>query len=43
MAKKKIAFPRRHWQINPSTRVEESSKRYSRPNAKSEVRQSLDE
>jgi len=43
MAKKKIAFPRRRWQINPSTRVEESSKRYSRPKAQSEVRQSLDE
>jgi len=42
-AKKKIAFPRRRWQINPSTRVEESAKRYSRLKAKSQDRQSLDE
>jgi hypothetical protein len=42
-SKKKIAFPRRRWQINPSTRVEESSKRYSRPKEKVQARQSLDE
>ena len=42
-SKKKIAFPRRRWQINPSTRVEESSKRYSRPKEKTQARQSLDE
>jgi hypothetical protein len=42
-AKKKIAFPRRRWQINPSMRVEESAKRYSRPKAKSQDRQSQDE
>ena len=42
-AKKKIAFPRRRWQINSSTRMEESSKRYSRPKAKSQDRQSQDE
>ena len=42
-SKKKIAFPRRRWQINPSTRVEESSKRYSRLKAKAQARQSLDE
>jgi len=42
-AKKKIAFPRRRWQINPSMRADESSKRYSRPKAKSQDRQSQDE
>lgn len=42
-SKKKIAFPRRRWQINPSMRVEESAKRYSRPKAKSQDRQSQDE
>jgi hypothetical protein len=42
-SKKKIAFPRRRWQINPSTRVEESFKRYSRPKAKAQVLQLLDE
>jgi hypothetical protein len=42
-AKKKIAFPRRRWQINPSMRVEEFAKRYSRPKSKSEDRQSQDE
>ena len=41
--KKKIAFPRRRWQINPSTRGEESFKRYFRPKAKSQDRQSQDE
>jgi len=42
-SKKKIAIPRRRWQINPSERVEESAKRYSRPKAKSQDRQSQDE
>jgi hypothetical protein len=42
-AKKKIAFPRRHWQINPSMRVDESSKRYFRPKTKQQDRQSQDE
>lgn len=32
--KKKIAFPRRTWQINPSTRVVESVKKYSRARVK---------
>jgi hypothetical protein len=27
--KKKVAFPRRTWQINPVTRVKESRKKYS--------------
>jgi hypothetical protein len=41
-AKKKLAFPRREWQINPVTRVKESKKKYSRPRAKDEQR-SVDE
>jgi hypothetical protein len=32
--KKKIALPRRRWQINPSTRVKASAKVYSREMAK---------
>ena len=32
--KKKVAFPRRTWQINPVTRVKESAKQYSRPRSK---------
>jgi hypothetical protein len=32
--KKTIAFPRRTWQINPSTRVVESAKKYSRARVK---------
>jgi hypothetical protein len=32
--KKTIAFPRRTWQINPSTRVVESAKKYSRAQVK---------
>jgi hypothetical protein len=32
--KKKVALPRRKWQINPATRVKESAKQYSRPRAK---------
>jgi hypothetical protein len=34
--KKKLAFPRRQWQINPTTRVKESAKKYSRPRSKAE-------
>ncbi|MDC0144821.1 hypothetical protein OAK45_09875 [Verrucomicrobia bacterium] len=41
--KKKIAFPRRRWQINPSTRVEEPFMRYSRPKLKANARRLLDE
>jgi len=33
--KKKVALPRRKWQINPATRVKESARKYSRPRAKS--------
>jgi hypothetical protein len=40
--KKKLAFPRRQWQINPATRVKESTRKYSRPRAKDEQRK-LDE
>jgi len=32
--KKKVALPRRQWQINPVTRVKTSAKVYSRPRAK---------
>ena len=32
--KKTIAFPRRTWQINPSTRVVKSVKKYSRARVK---------
>jgi hypothetical protein len=38
--KKKLAFPRRQWQINPATRVKESAKKYARPRAKDEQRKS---
>jgi hypothetical protein len=40
--KKKVALPRRTWQINPVTRVKESSKKYSRPRVK-QVLKKLDE
>lgn len=40
--KKKLAFPRRQWQINPATRVKDSGKKYSRPKTKDEQRK-LDE
>ena len=40
--KKKLAFPRRQWQINPATRVKDSDKKYSRPRLKDEQRK-LDE
>ncbi len=32
--KKKVAFPRRSWQINPVTRVKDSKKKYLRPRVK---------
>jgi hypothetical protein len=32
--KKKVALPRRTWQINPVTRVKDSKKKYSRPRVK---------
>jgi hypothetical protein len=35
--KKKLSLPRRTWQINPVTRVKESSKKYSRPRVKREI------
>jgi hypothetical protein len=41
--KKKVAFPRRSWQINPVTRVKESSKKYSRPRVKGGWRKQADE
>ncbi|MEP6664291.1 MAG: hypothetical protein ABJC04_11575 [Verrucomicrobiota bacterium] len=41
--KKKVALPRRKWQINPVTRVKESDKKYSRPRVKKEVRRLEDE
>ncbi len=37
--KKTIAFPRRTWQINPSTRVVESAKKYSRARVKRVAKQ----
>jgi len=42
-AKKKVALPRRKWQINPVTRVKDSQKKYSRPSAKKILRQLEDE
>jgi hypothetical protein len=36
-AKKKVAFPRRTWQINPATRVKNSAKKYSRRRVKSDL------
>ena len=36
--KKKVALPRRQWQINPVTRVKPSARAYSRLRAKSETR-----
>ncbi len=41
--KKKVAFPRRTWQINPVTRVKESVKGYSRPRAKQILRKQENE
>jgi hypothetical protein len=42
-AKKKVALPRRKWQINPVTRVKESERKYSRPRAKQDFRKLEDE
>ncbi len=36
--KKKVAFPRRAWQINPVTRVKSSAKKYSRPRVKQDLK-----
>jgi hypothetical protein len=36
--KKKMAFPRRIWQINPVTRVKDSAKKYLRSRVKSDLR-----
>jgi hypothetical protein len=36
-SKKKVAFPRRTWQINPVTRVKSSAKKYSRPRVKRDL------
>ena len=35
--KKRIALPRRQWQINPVTRVKSSRKLYSRLQAKKQI------
>jgi hypothetical protein len=40
--KKKVAFPRRTWQIKPVTRVKDSAKKYLRPGVKQDL-QKLDE
>ncbi len=32
--KKKLPLPRLSWKINPTTRVKESARKYSRPRAK---------
>jgi hypothetical protein len=40
--KKKVALPRRQWQINPVTRVKPSAKKYSRRRVRQESRK-LDE
>lgn len=37
--KKKLALPRRQWNINPVTRVKGSAKKYSRRQAKQTARQ----
>jgi hypothetical protein len=41
--KKKIALPRRSWQINPVTRAKKSDKEYSRSKNKQRARKSSDE
>jgi hypothetical protein len=43
LEKKKVAFPRRTWQINPVTRVKESSKKYSRPCVKQDLKKQKEE
>jgi hypothetical protein len=41
--RKKVAFPRRRWVINPVTRVKASRKTYERPRAKSEAKRQLND
>jgi hypothetical protein len=41
--KKKIALPRRTWQINPVTRVKDSAKKYRRARVKQALRKSNEE
>jgi hypothetical protein len=41
--KKKIALPRRQWQINPVTRVKASAKTYSRARAGLDARKDIEE
>jgi len=41
--KKKVALPRRTWQINPVTRVKDSAKKFSRPRVKQDLRKSNEE
>ena len=41
--KKKIALPRRQWQINPVTRVKPSARTYARSRVKLEARKDLEE
>jgi hypothetical protein len=38
--KKKVALPRRTWQINPVTRVKDSKKKYLRPRVKTDLQKS---
>ncbi len=42
-AKKKIALPRRQWQINPFTRVKSSAKIYSREKSKQDLQKPKNE
>ena len=37
LKKKKVAFRRRTWQINPVTRVKDSAKEHSRPRVKHDL------
>ena len=41
--KKKVSRPRVLWQLNPTTRVVDSRKRYARPRAKADARKSVEE
>jgi hypothetical protein len=41
--KKKVSRPRVLWQLNPTTRVVESARKYSRRGAKAEARKSVEE
>jgi hypothetical protein len=41
--KKKVAFPRRTWQINPVTRVKDSAKKYSRRRIKQNLQKQKEE